>query len=271
MYCPLVASSSFVRDAASQVCGHGNVQHLGVAELEVGHDLDELTDGLHSAQTRVARLLAANGRAKAALIVMRGVYDSVVWQHEELRVNGSVQGLRRPALKIHTTAGVPGSREGRKGARAARPLDRLVRHYETIRIGSRSGRDGRLGRLGRALKPPFDLARRGDVVGVAVGVEHEGEPEAELLHQCKVALDLINAWIDQDGLSGRRVSQKVGEGGALGVEQLAHHTPHVVGTPGKSRVCVRLPEVHHGWTTTVGEVGVPEAAKERDRFARPGA
>mmetsp|Transcript_86466 Transcript_86466/g.244267 ORF Transcript_86466/g.244267 Transcript_86466/m.244267 type:complete len:232 (+) Transcript_86466:247-942(+) len=231
MYCPLVASSSFVRDAASQVCGHGNVQHLGVAELEVGHDLDELTNGLPSAQTRVARLLAANGRAKAALVVMRGVYDRVVWQHEELRVNGSVQGLRRPALKIrtaassdqqgiscvnsagisiikrHTTAGVPGSREGRKGARAACPLDRLVRHYETIRIGSRSGRDGRLGRLGRALKPPFDLTRRGDVVGVAVGVEHEGELEAELLHQCKVALDLVNAWIDQDGLSGRRVSQ----------------------------------------------------------------
>ena len=59
--------SSFVTDAAPQVRGHGNVQHLGVAELEVGHDLHELPNSLPSAQTRVARLLSANGRAKAAL------------------------------------------------------------------------------------------------------------------------------------------------------------------------------------------------------------
>ena len=82
---------------------------------------------------------------------------------------------------------MPRRREDLEPPPASRPLDDLA--VGDVAVGARARRlgDDRLERR----EAPLERAAAGDVVGVAVRVEHEREREAERGDRCEIAIDLL--------------------------------------------------------------------------------
>jgi hypothetical protein len=93
--------------------------------------------------------------------------------------------------------------------------DVAVTHHHVRAFRARLGSDH-----DAAAEPLLQEPRRGDVVGVDVGLERVEEPEAELVDQCGVARDLLEDAVDEDRLARGLVGEEIRPRRRLRVEEL---------------------------------------------------
>mmetsp|Transcript_44478 Transcript_44478/g.141709 ORF Transcript_44478/g.141709 Transcript_44478/m.141709 type:complete len:410 (+) Transcript_44478:209-1438(+) len=247
-----------VLHSADHVGRHRHVNPLGVGKAEVRHQLDEVLARLR--EPGVELLLLGHGRHAAALVVVPRVDERLRREREDLRVDGVVepasvallevaasaapdqQGvaredhrrlLRHPQDVAHAAIGVPGG-----GPHLQLQLaegDAVAVPHVLVRAGTRGGGDDRLHR--RPLLA--DRAAGGDVVSVAVRVDHVLQREAELVEGVQVAVLLLQHRVDQHGLPTGAAADDVGQGAGVGVEELLHHGD-ACGRVQHGRVCVAL-------------------------------
>ena len=114
--------------------------------------------------------------------------------------------------------------EAAVGVAGRRPHRQMVR-AEGDRVARREHAVGALGAARpRQRRPAVEAAaqqpRAGDVVGVDVGLQGPEQPQAQLLHERRVAPHLLEDGIDQHRLARFGVAEEIGVGRGLRIEQL---------------------------------------------------
>src|SRR3546814_13624025 len=103
--------------AALQIGRHRHIYLLGIWQIELSHDLDELGQRLAASQARIALPLLSDRGDVTMLIVVRWVDERVLGQRKDLRVDRLVKSFGAPILDIRPSAPVAEQSIGRASCR----------------------------------------------------------------------------------------------------------------------------------------------------------
>lgn len=199
------------------------------------HQIDELSLSRLDSYTRIVLLLLADRRDDHPRIVMSGIDESLIWILIE-PLDTRIFFLRGSLLKVgptcpsdeedisreetildsisRTSVRMSWSREDFDLDRSDR--DSISIREEEIRMScyrTRSHTD-----LSSCLLTKSPTPR--DMIRMDMSIEDMSESISELIDQLKISIDTIQHWIDDEHLSRLGISDEIGVGRALWIEEL---------------------------------------------------